>query len=202
MTTTTSANPDELPRLRADINGRVIGPDDADYDAARTVMLGGVDRRPAAIVRVADTDDVRAVIALARETGLELAVRSGGHSARGPQHGRGRHRARPARPQRPRDRREARTAWAGQRPDRGRVLQGRGRARPRDRVRRHRLGRASAGITTGGGIGYLVRKHGLTIDNLLAAEIVTADGELARVDATTTRTCSGRSAGAAATSAS
>ena len=58
------------------------------------------------------------------------------------------------------------------------------------------------GITLGGGVGYLVRKYGLTIDDLLAAEIVTADGELLRVDAEHIPTCSGRSAVAAATSAS
>ncbi len=69
-----------LPELRAELRGRVIGPEDADYDDARTVFVGGIDRRPAVIVRVADADDVARVVALARETGLELAVRSGGHS--------------------------------------------------------------------------------------------------------------------------
>ena len=70
----------DLDSIRRSVTGPVIGPDDAEYDAARTVMLGGVDARPAVIVRVADTDDVRTVIRLARETGLDLAVRSGGHS--------------------------------------------------------------------------------------------------------------------------
>ena len=68
---------------RADLNGRVIAPDDAGYDEARTVFYGGIDRRPAAIVRAADAADVARVVALARETGLELAIRSGGHSIAG-----------------------------------------------------------------------------------------------------------------------
>ena len=72
-----------LSKLRADLTGRVIGPDDADYDKARTVFLGGVDKRPAVIVRVANADDVAYVIGLARRTGLELAVLSGGHSSAG-----------------------------------------------------------------------------------------------------------------------
>ena len=55
--------------LRASLQGRVIGPEDADYDAARTIVLGGVDRRPAAIARVADADDVARVIALAARSG-------------------------------------------------------------------------------------------------------------------------------------
>ena len=69
-----------LAELRDRVHGRVIGPDDADYDQARTVTMGGIDRHPVAIVRVADTDDVTKVIATAREAGLELAVRCGGHS--------------------------------------------------------------------------------------------------------------------------
>src|SRR6188474_3328474 len=69
-----------IPDLRATITGRVIAPDDEGYDEARTVVLGGIDRRPRVIVRVADADDVARVISLARETGLPLAVRCGGHS--------------------------------------------------------------------------------------------------------------------------
>ncbi|HEY6571599.1 MAG TPA: hypothetical protein VIZ22_15005, partial [Candidatus Limnocylindrales bacterium] len=70
----------DVDEIRKQVTGAVIVPGDADYDAARTVMLGGVDVHPALIVRVAGADDVRAVIALARDRGLELAVRSGGHS--------------------------------------------------------------------------------------------------------------------------
>ena len=69
--------------LRADLDGRVIAPDDPRYDDARGVFFTGFDRRPAAIVRVADASDVSRVVDLARETGAELAVRSGGHSRAG-----------------------------------------------------------------------------------------------------------------------
>ena len=71
------------PQLANDINGRIITPDDDDYDSARTVVMGTIDRRPAMVVRVADTADVARVVAFARETGTELAVRSGGHSPAG-----------------------------------------------------------------------------------------------------------------------
>src|SRR5713226_9597936 len=72
-----------LPELRAILNGRVIAPDDAGYDEARTVFYGGIDRRPAVIVRPADATEVSLVVSLTRETGVELAVRSGGHSLAG-----------------------------------------------------------------------------------------------------------------------
>ena len=78
-----TSSPLSIPKLRADLTGRVIAPDDAEYDEARTVFYGGIDRRPAVIVRVADATDVARVVSLARETGLELAVRSGGHSVAG-----------------------------------------------------------------------------------------------------------------------
>ena len=69
--------------LRSDLNGDVIGPEDAAYDEARQVFFKGVDRRPAAVVRVAGADDVARVVTFARESGLELAVRSGGHHRAG-----------------------------------------------------------------------------------------------------------------------
>jgi len=69
--------------LRALFNGRVIAPDDSGYNQAREVFYGKFDRRPAAIVRVADAGDVSRLVSLARQTGVELAVRSGGHSLAG-----------------------------------------------------------------------------------------------------------------------
>ena len=72
-----------IPQLRSDFKDRVVAPGDSDYDKARTVFYGGVDRHPAVIIKVANADDVSRVVNLARESGLELAVRSGGHSVAG-----------------------------------------------------------------------------------------------------------------------
>ena len=72
-----------IPHLRAVVRGQVITPDDQAYDAARAVFYGGIDRHPAVVVRPADADDVAQVVLHARETGAELAVRSGGHSMAG-----------------------------------------------------------------------------------------------------------------------
>ena len=82
--TSASTTPTTLDDLRASVAGRVITPDDADYEQARTVLVGGYDHlRPAAVVRVRDARDVASVIGYARATGAELAVRSGGHSGAG-----------------------------------------------------------------------------------------------------------------------
>src|SRR5574341_922650 len=72
-----------MSEIRAIFNGRVIWPGDPEYDLARTVFSGGVDNRPAVIIRVKDANDVARVVALACETEMELAIRSGGHSAVG-----------------------------------------------------------------------------------------------------------------------
>ena len=171
-----------LPELRHELRGRVIDPGDARYDDARTVFHGGIDRRPAAIVRAADAADVSRVVSLARETGLELAVRSGGHSAAGHSVSDG------GIVLDLRDMRtlaidlEKRTAWA----DTGLTT---GEYTAAEAACRLATGFGDTGsvgiggITLGGGIGFLVRKHGLTIDDLLAAELVTADGRILHVDA-------------------
>jgi FAD/FMN-containing dehydrogenase len=172
----------DLDALRGRVTGRVIGPNDDDYDTARAVMFGGIDRHPAVIVRVANVDDVRQVIALARETGLELAIRSGGHSAKGDSTTEGgivldlgdmsKIEVDPT----------TKTMWAEAGSTALAVTQA---------AAEHGLAIGFGdtgsvgigGITLGGGVGYLGRKYGLTIDSLLAAEIVTADGELRRADA-------------------
>jgi hypothetical protein len=171
-----------IPKLRADLKGRVIAPDDPDYDEARTVFYGGFDRRPLVIVRVADAGDVSRVVSLARETGRELAIRSGGHSLVGHSVSDGgivldlsEMKAIEIDPER-------RTAWAETGLSAGEYAMAAGA---------HGLvtgfgdtgSVGIGGLTLGGGVGYLVRKFGLTIDDLLAADVVTADGRLLRADA-------------------
>src|SRR5512146_2183023 len=72
-----------IDELRKVIKGRVIEPGAADYDGARAVFYGGIDRKPAVIVRVANAADIGKVILLAGNAGAELAVKSGGHSVAG-----------------------------------------------------------------------------------------------------------------------
>jgi FAD/FMN-containing dehydrogenase len=170
------------PQLPRDLKGEVLTPADSAYDEARRVFAAHVEHRPALIARVAGPDDIARVIAHARETGSELAVRSGGHSPAG--HGVSdggividlsalRSFALDA---------DGHTAWAGAGLTAGAFTVAAGE---------HGLATGFGdtgsvgigGITLAGGIGFLVRKHGLTIDDLLAAEIVTVDGRLRRVDA-------------------
>ncbi len=153
----------------------LIRPGDADYDAARHVWNGRADRHPALIVRCATTDDVVSAIRLARQHGLPLAVRGGGHSVAGfgtcdggvvidlaPMA------AVNVDAARRRARAGGGTTW-------GRFDQATGAAG---------LGTTGAmistvgvgGLTLGGGFGMLMRKYGLAADNLRAAQVVTADG--------------------------
>ena len=173
-----------IPRLRAVLKGRVITPGDSDYDEARHTFYGGIDNRPMVIARVANAADVSQIIALARETGVDLAVRSGGHSVVGhsvPDGGI----VLDLKDMRAIDIDvQQRTAWAET-----------GLTAIEYTTACGAYGLATGfgdtgsvgigGITLGGGVGYLVRKRGLTIDGLLAADVVTADGQLLRVDAET-----------------
>ena len=70
-------------RLRADFRGELISPEDDGYDAARAVWNGAIDRRPALIARAAGTGDVVTAVRFARERGLSVSIRGGGHSAAG-----------------------------------------------------------------------------------------------------------------------
>jgi FAD/FMN-containing dehydrogenase len=173
-----------IPQLRTDFNGQVIAPDDAEYDKARTLFYGGMDRRPAVIIRVKDADEVARVVKLARETGLPLAVRSGGHSVAGHSVAESGIVLDLASMRDLQIDVEGQTAWAEAGLTAGEYTTA---------AAAHGLATGFGdtgsvgigGLTLGGGVGYLVRKYGLTIDDLLAAEIVTADGQLRHVDANT-----------------
>jgi FAD/FMN-containing dehydrogenase len=173
-----------IPDLRREFDGRVIAPGDDGYDDARRVFAGNFDRHPAVIVRPVDAKEVSRTVALARETGLELAVRSGGHSGAGHSTTEGGilldlagMRSLEIDPER-------RTAWAETGLTAGEVTNA-----TAERELAIGFGDTGSvgigGLTLGGGIGFLVRKFGMTIDNLLSAEIVTADGEVLLVDAET-----------------
>lgn len=173
---------EEISALREVLRGQVLVTSDPEYDEVRRVWNGTVDRRPALIVRCADVEDVRQAVAFAVSHDLPIAVRGGGHSVAG-----------------------FSTCDDGVLIDLGlmrtvivdadaRVA----RAQPGvtgsefDRAT-HEHGLATtlgvvsttgiAGLTLGGGIGWLMRKHGLACDNLLSVELVTADGRLVTASA-------------------
>jgi FAD/FMN-containing dehydrogenase len=168
--------PEQLDLLRRRVDGAVIAPEDPRYDEARTVWNAMIDRRPSAVVRAADPDDVVSTIGTARDHGLDLAIRGGGHNVAGegtvddgivldlgemdgvtvdP------------------DTATVRVEGGATLADVDAATQPYGLAVP--------LGVVSAtgvaGLTLGGGLGWLTRPHGLTADNLLSAEVVTAGGE-------------------------
>jgi FAD/FMN-containing dehydrogenase len=175
------AEPEAIAQLRADLNGRVITPDHPQYDPARVVFPGGIDLQPAAIVRPGSVEEVAQVVSFARESGLELAVRSGGHSGAGHGSTDGGVVLDLREMRRLEIDAEARTASAETGLTAGAYT---------DAVGAHGLATGFGdngavgigGITLGGGVGFLSRAHGMTIDVLLGAELVTADGELLAVD--------------------
>ena len=182
MQTTSEWSTSIVADLRGVVTGEVIGREDAGFEEARGVYFTAIDRKPAAIVRAADAADVARVVTFAADEGVRLAVRCGGHSPAG--HGvcddgivldlsRLKSLDIDAAGQ---------SAWAGAGLTAGEYTAGAGA---------HGLatgfGDAPSvgvgGITLAGGIGFLHRRYGMTIDNLLAAEIVTADGRVREVDA-------------------
>ena len=182
MSTTTRAAEAAASELGGRFAGELIGPDNAGYDEARTVYNAMIDRRPALIARCANAGDVAETIAFARRHDLLLAVRGGGHNGAGlgvvddgvvldlsalktieVDAG-------------------ARTVRVGGGCTWGEVdaaTHEAGLAVPSGIISSTGVG----GLTLGGGIGYLSRNHGLTIDNLLEADVVLADGTQARASA-------------------
>jgi len=172
-----------LDELAASFRGELVRPSDASYDERRKVWNGSIDRRPALIARCTGVADVTAALRFARVAQLAVAVRGGGHSFPGhsvcddgividlgPMKGiRVDPSARTARAQ-------AGALWG----DLDRETQQFGLATTGGIVTHTGV----AGLTLGGGIGWLHRKHGLTIDRLLSADLITADGEFVKASET------------------
>ncbi len=140
----------DFQRLARDVGGEIILREDAEYEAARRVWNGMIDKRPLAIVRCIDPDDVLAAIAFAVENRIAVAVRGGAHNIAG-------------------------NATC----DNGLVID----LSPMKNVEIDRYSRGVAGFTLGGGLGHLMRSYGLACDNLLSADVVTADGRRLRASA-------------------
>ncbi len=186
MTATSSTielDPAAVDELERSFRGQVLRPVDPSYDEQRRVWNGSVNRFPALIARCAGVADVRAAVRFARQTGLPVAVRSGGHSFPGLSVcddgiviDLGSMKGIRVDP----DARTARVQAGAQLAELDRETQEFGLAVPAGIVSHTGV----AGLTLGGGIGWLMRKHGLTIDQLLAVDLVTADGQFVKASAT------------------
>lgn len=166
-----------LDQLREQVRGEVVAPGDEGYEEARSVLNGMIDRRPSAVVRVVNAGDVIASVHYARENGLDLAIRGGGHSA--PGFGTvdeglvidfSRMRTVRVDPTSATARADAGVTWG----DFNAATHAFGLATPGGIISTTGI----AGLTLGGGIGYLSRGFGLSLDNLISADVVTADGRL------------------------
>jgi FAD/FMN-containing dehydrogenase len=183
----TSASPPGLgaatvQELREDVRGDVLDPADLGYVRARAVWNGDVDRHPSLVVRPAGAADVITALRFARSEGLEVAVRGGGHNVAGFGttdgglvidlcHMKGVR----VDPHANRARAQGGALWG----DVDHETQAFGLATTGGLVSTTGIG----GFTLGGGIGWLMRRHGLTIDNLLGADVITAEGKMVHADA-------------------
>jgi FAD/FMN-containing dehydrogenase len=169
-----------LDALAAAFSGTILRPDDAGYDEARRVHNGLIDRRPAVIARCAGTADIQDAVRLARSSGLEISVRGGGHNVAGravsdgglmidlsPMRGIHVH------PAAQTARAQGGVLWS----ELNREAHAHGLAVTGGAISSTGI----AGFTLGGGLGWLMAKHGLGADNLIGVELVTADGEVLNV---------------------
>jgi FAD/FMN-containing dehydrogenase len=166
-------------QLRGAIQGRLVLPGDADFDAVRRIWNATIDRRPAAILQCAGEDDIPRGIGFARDKEMELSVRGAGHNIAGNAVCEGGLMI-------DLSAMKAVRIDAGQR--RAHVAPGATLADFDEAAQNHALATpvgvnsttGIAGLTLGGGFGWLTRKHGMTVDNLVAADVITADSEKLR----------------------
>ena len=166
-----------LDTLRGQIRGDVIAPEDAGYDQARAIRNAMIDKHPAVVTRPVNAGDVIAAVNFARESHLPLAIRGGGHSV--PGFGTcddgvvidmSRMRGVRVNPEKRTARAEGGATWG----DFNAATNAFGLATTGGIISTTGV----AGLTLGGGIGYLARGYGLSLDNLISADVVTADGKL------------------------
>ncbi|MEW6441997.1 MAG: FAD-binding oxidoreductase [bacterium] len=172
----------DIEQFASGLSGRLLGQQDAGYEEARKVWNGLIDKRPSLIVRCAGVADVIDAVRFARSQGLEISVRGGGHNVAGSAVCNdglvidlSEMRAVRVNPRR----RTARAEAGARLGDVDRETQAFGLAAPLGLVSETGI----AGLTLHGGVGWLTRRHGMSIDNLLSVDIVTADGELLRASA-------------------
>ena len=170
--------------LRAQFSGEVVGPDDARYDAVRAVHNGYIDKRPALVARCANTADVVDAVRFARAEGLEISARGGGHSVAGKAVTEGGvmvdlapMRGSYVDPARRRARVQGGVTWN----EYNRVTHQHGLATTGGVISTTGV----AGLTLGGGVGWLMSRFGMAVDNLTSVELVTADGDVLEVSADT-----------------
>jgi FAD/FMN-containing dehydrogenase len=173
----------EIASLRDNLRGGVILAGEPDYDTARRVWNGNVDRRPALIARCATSAEVQHAVRFAGSNGLLVSVRDGGHSAPGYATNDGGMvidlapmKAISVDPARQRARAGGGVLWR----EFDAATQAHGLATTGGTVSNTGI----AGLTLGGGLGWMMGKHGASVDNLAAAEVVTADGQLRRASPT------------------
>jgi FAD/FMN-containing dehydrogenase len=172
--------PDEIvEELRSKVKGRIVLPADPDYDEVRKIWNAMIDRRPAVIVQCSDADDVSPAIAFARENGLEISIRGAGHNIAGNalcDNGLMIDFSNMKNVHVDAAKRRAYVEPGATLSDFDAAVQKHGLATP--------VGINSttgiSGLTLGGGFGWLTGKYGMTIDNLISAEVITADGKKLR----------------------
>jgi FAD/FMN-containing dehydrogenase len=179
---TTPIGAEEFAELRARFRGALLRPEEEGYDEGRRIWNGAIDRRPVLIARCAGADDVAQAVRSAREHDLLVSVRGGGHAVAGHAVCEGGlmidlslMRGIRVNPGSTTARAAGGALWA----DLDRATAPFGLATTGGVISQTGIG----GLTLGGGLGHLMRKHGLTVDNLLSVDLVTSDGERMHVDA-------------------